>query len=76
MKRVRPHFGGGGGWSEGTAFRRCIFSVLGFLARFGVRVAFLALVWIWVRDSPVHFLMQFPPITPLCGYCTSLFSLY
>ena len=47
-------FGGGGGWSAGTAFRRRIFLVLGFLRWF------LALVWILIRHSRVYFLMQSP----------------
>ena len=36
-------FGGGGGWSAGTAFRRRIFFDLDFLARFGVCVGFFLL---------------------------------
>ncbi len=65
--------------------RGYMLSVLGSLARFDVRVAFLALGRSLVRNSRVHqspvFLIFFfaavPTITRLCGaYCPLHFSLY
>ena len=65
-------FGGGGRWSEGTAFRRRIFLDLDFLARFGVCVGFLFLFGFRFAIHECIFLCSFPK-SALCAVIAPFF---